>query len=70
MTHETIELQGSTYSLGLLAHPCGRQTLCAAFEDHVEPWSEATLLNWAMIHGGKRMKFFDASWVELLWGRG
>ena len=62
--HETITLSGETHSLGLLAHPCGRQSLCALFEDHVEPWSEAALLNWAMIHGGKRMKFFDSTWVE------
>ena len=62
--HETIELSGEMHSLGLLAHPCGRQTLCALFEDHVEPWTEAQLLKWAREQGGKRAKFFDSSWVE------
>lgn len=62
--HETIELNGETHSLGLLAHPCGRQSLCALFEDHVQPCTEAELLKWAREQGGKRAKFFDSSWVE------
>lgn len=62
--HETIELGGETRSLGLLAHPCGRQTLCALLEDHVEPWTEAELIKWAREQGGKRAKFFDSSWVK------
>ena len=62
--HETIDLGGETHSLGLLAHPCGRQSLCALLEDHVEPMTEKELIAWAKEHGGKRAKFFDSTWVK------
>lgn len=62
--HETITFDGETQSLGLIAHPCGRHSLCAVYEDHVEPWDEATLIAWARKYGGRRAKAFDSSWVE------
>ncbi len=62
--HETITFAGETYSLGLMPHPCGRQSLCALLEDHVEPWSEDQLIAWAKKYGGRRAKAFDSSWVE------
>ena len=64
MDHETIILDGVERSLGLLTHPCGRQSLSSFLEDKVSTWSEAAISNWAIKNGGKRAKFFDSSWIE------
>jgi hypothetical protein len=62
--HETIELDGKTYSLGLVGHPLGRVSTLPVFEDKVAQWTEVDLLKWVKEQGGKKRNFFDLTWVK------